>query len=194
MAALRISASLSTLALITVVGCAPAQPTTPPPTPSPTCTPETGGTPYPCTPYNHDQMVTKDKLYTEAETVYRAFLAENERIYRLGGVTEPTAVLLKTTTGQYLKDQLAMYRRLRATRATASGGTFDIKWFQRVPGESIGGSAVALRVCRDSHTVTMGAAGMKPHPGLINRETGYFVTTPDGLKITASTYKPVEKC
>ncbi len=194
MAALRIRTTITALTLITVMGCTPTQPTTTPPAPSPTCTPEAGGNPYPCTPYDHDQMIAKDKLYTEAEAVYRAFLTENERIYRAGGVTEPTAALLKTTTGQYLKDQLAMYRQLRASHATATGGSFDIKWFQRVPGQSIGGSAVALRVCRDSHTVSMGAKGVKPHPGLINHETGYFVTTAEGLKITASTYKPVDKC
>jgi hypothetical protein len=194
MAALRLKLAACTLTLGILTGCTPATPSTPPPEPSPTCTPEAGGPPSPCTQYQYDQMIAKDKLYTEAEAVYRKFLAEDERIYRIGGVTEPTPVLLETTTGDYRKDSVEIYRDLYSRHSKAVGGQFRIAWIKREPGTSIGGSIVALRVCSDASSVLIGPSKSESKPGLIVEETGYFVSDGANLKLSAAQTKAVTKC
>ena len=46
------------LVALTLVGCTTASPASPTPTaqPSPSCTPEAGGTPYPCGQAENEQM------------------------------------------------------------------------------------------------------------------------------------------
>jgi len=139
-------------------------------------------------------MTAKNKLYTQAETVYRKFLAEDERINRAGGVTKPTPVLLETTTGEYLNNAMAIYRELHRIHASASGGTYRIAWIKRVPGEAMNGSIIALQSCVDASTIRMGAKGTPPRPGLINQLTGYFAQVGPTLKITASQFEKVSKC
>jgi hypothetical protein len=139
-------------------------------------------------------MIAKDKLYTEAEAVYRKFLAEDERIYRIGGVTEPTPVLLETTTGDYRKDSVEIYRDLYSRHSKAVGGQFRIAWIKREPGTSIGGSIVALRVCSDASSVLIGPSKSESKPGLIVEETGYFVSDGANLKLSAAQTKAVTKC
>ncbi len=193
MAALRSWLNVFALVLVVVTGCAPAT-TTPSIAPSPVCTPEAGGAAYPCSQHDYDQMIAKDKLYAEAEAVYRKFLAENERINRTGGVTTLTPVLLETTTGEFRDDVLSLYRELHRIHATAKGGRFIVAWVHRVPGASKDGSVAALRACTDSRTVTMGADGASGTPGLVNELTSYFVREGDALKIAAATYKVVSAC
>ncbi len=194
MAALRIRTTITALTLITVMGCTPTQPTTTPPAPSPTCTPEAGGNPYPCTPYDHDQMIAKDKLYTEAEAVYRGFLSEEANIYQLGGVDKPTPNLLATATGPYLEDSMAIYRHLKQARLKVVAGEPRVVWVRRAPDQSIAGSVVALSSCRDSQEVLMsGPDGAVTH-GRAVEETAYFVREGEVLKIRASRSKVVPKC
>ena len=54
--------------------------------PSYRCTPEAGGAEFDCTQHQYDEMVAKDKLYAEAEAVYRKFFVEDVRIFRKGGI------------------------------------------------------------------------------------------------------------
>ncbi len=159
------------------------------------CTPEVGGEPYACVKEQYDLMVERNKLYAEAEAVYRKFLAEDERIYRSGGTDTPTAVLSETATGDYLAGQLANYQQVLRTQGTSIGGEFKIVWFKRVPDQVRAGSIVALKGCFDNRTVTMGAKGKQPRPGTVFEETGFFVRDGGSLKLTDSTYnKNVATC
>jgi hypothetical protein len=194
MAALRLKLAACTLTLGILTGCTPATPSTPPPEPSPTCTPEAGGPPTPCTQYQYDQMIAKDKLYTQAEAVYRKYLTEDERINRAGGVTQPTPVLLETTTGDYLKNSMDIYRDLHRIHATAEGGTYQVDWIRRDPGEAMHGSVVTMKVCTDTTSIMMGSKGTHPEPGLIMEETGYFVPKDGLLKLAYSQFQEVGKC
>lgn len=194
MATLHHKLAASTLSLTILTGCTPTTPNQPTTQPSPTCTPETGGNPYPCTQYQHDQMTAKNKLYTQAETVYRKYLAEDERINRAGGVTEPTPVLLETTTGDYLKNSMDIYRDLHRIHATAEGGTYQVDWIRRDPGEAMHGSVVTMKVCTDTTSIMMGSRGTHHEPGLIIEETGYFVPKGGLLKLAYSQFQEVGKC
>lgn len=192
MAALRIGTRLSTLALVTVVGCAPVQPTTVP-TPSPTCTPEAGGTPYPCTRYNYDQMLAKDKLYAEAEAVYRNLLAEDERIKRAGGAVQPTQVLLDNATGAYLDAAVKVYGNYRSHGTVAVGGKFRLAYLRRAPGISRAGSVVALDACVDASTVTLRSKTEK-NPGNVRVQRAYFSISGDAMKANYSEWRPTQSC
>jgi hypothetical protein len=175
-------------------GCTPASTPTTPAQPSPTCTPEAGGPAYPCSPYYYEQMVAKDKLYAEAETVYRKFLAEEERIYRTGGIAEPTPALLETTTGQYLSDSMQIYRNLNKRGLRIVSGNPQVVWIQRVAGATTHGSVVAMKSCKDSSQVAMAAGEAKPTFGRVVAETAYFMKEDSGLKVGISSSEVVKSC
>jgi hypothetical protein len=179
---------VAVVAVCLVPGCAAPNPATY------SCTPEVGGEPYACVKEQYDLMVERNKLYAEAEAVYRRFLAEDERLYRAGGIDTPTAVLLETTTGDFLKGQLGNYQQVRRTQGTSVGGEFKIVWFKRIPDQVRDGSIVALKGCFDNRTVMMGAKGKQPRPGTVFEETGFFVRDGELLKLTESTYKEVSTC
>ena len=84
-----------------LAGCqhSPA-PRTPSPAPTYACTPEAGGSPYPCNELQHKQQKDLDALYTEAEAVNTKLRAEMDRLYRAGGTAELTPVIEQTTTGE----------------------------------------------------------------------------------------------
>lgn len=65
-----------------LAGCTTVTQPTATPTNSPTylCTPEAGGTPLPCGPIEAEQAEKRDALYAEAETVYRRFWTESQRL------------------------------------------------------------------------------------------------------------------
>ncbi len=179
------------LAATLLTGCSQPDPTG---QPTYLCTPSDGSTPYSCYQVQYDVQVKEDKLYAEAETVYRKFLAEDERIHRVGGVTEPTPVLLETTTGNFAENAMTNFRTLKEAQATAVGGEFKIAWFKREPRDSLDGSIAALTVCTDTSSVQMGSKGKAPKPGLIIETTGYFIRVGEQLKLTASMFKEVTKC
>jgi hypothetical protein len=158
------------------------------------CTPSDGSTAYPCYQVQYDEKVKEDKLYAEAETVYRTYLAEDERINRIGGITEPTPVLLETTEGEFLTDILANYKELRTVGATATGGEFKISWFKRRPRDTYAGSVATLMVCTDASSVQMAVKGKPPKPGRLIEEIGYLVREGEQLKIAASRSKVVTTC
>jgi hypothetical protein len=193
MAALRTGLSAVALSVALLTGCTPATPTPSPPAPSPTCTPEAGGDPYPCSAYYYDQMVAKDKLYAEAEAVYRKFFAEEERIYRAGGITEPTPVLRETTTGEYLSDSLAIYRDLKKNHSVATGSS-SLVWIHRVPDEATGGALLAMRTCVDSTSMTVRTRTGKTTRGTVVEETGKYVMQGGAIMLANATSQVVTKC
>jgi hypothetical protein len=162
--------------------------------PTYTCTPTDGGTPHPCYKAEYDLQVREDSLYAEAEAVYRKYIAEEERINRIGGITTPSPVILETTTGTFQENVMDNYRELKAGGATAEGGSFKVAWFKRQPTRQLDGSIAALMVCVDASSVQMGARGKTAQPGRINETIGYFVREGGGLKLAASMAKEVEQC
>lgn len=187
----RLAATLTSACLLT--GCIPTTPT-PSPLPSYRCTPEAGGTEYDCTQKQHDDMMAKDKLYTEAEAVYRRFLAEDIRIARKGGVSDPTAELLATTTGAFLNDVMAGYRDDKSRGITVRGGDRVVKSLTRLAGVAKAGSAVALRACVDSTSVEVYKAGKRLGAGLITSDELYFSQAAGALKILGADGKEVTSC
>jgi hypothetical protein len=174
-----------------LTGCGTANPVG---QPTYSCTPADGGTAYPCYQVQYDQKVKEDQLYAEAEAVYRKFLAEDERINRIGGVSEPTPVLLETTTGDYLKSAMANYQALKAAKATAVGGEFKVVWFKRVLHDARGASVATLTACFDTSSVQMGSKGKASQAGRITERTGYFVRDGETLKVASGRFKWVTQC
>lgn len=175
----------SAAACVLLVGCTAAPVVSPTPTPTPTfsCTPEAGGTAYECSQFDYEQMVAKDKLYAEAEAVYRKFAAEDERLLRAGGTTAATPVLLETTTGPFLADSMSIYRSMAEKRRHLSGGEIKLVRIARVPGAQKQGSIVALRVCVDLRTVTIIENGQRIGPGVNGSDLLYFARRDGRLMI-----------
>src|SRR4051812_20183044 len=71
-------------------GCTPD---TPPPTPPTSTSP---------TPTENAQEREERLAYAAAETSYREFRAEVERVYSTGGATKPTKAMTATAGGSYL--------------------------------------------------------------------------------------------
>lgn len=186
----------SAAACVLLVGCTAAPVVSPTPTPTPTfsCTPEAGGAAYECSQFDYEQMVAKDKLYAEAEAVYRKFFAEDERIYRAGGVDEPTPVLLETTTGKFLEDSMRIYRALRKYETRAVGGEFRIAWLKRVPGVTSNGSVAALQSCSDASSAVLVAPGSSNVSAGWGLEVLYFARDGGDLKLSAANGDQVNSC
>lgn len=190
----RIAASA--VACLLLAGCSPAPAPSPSPTPTPTfsCTPEAGGVAYECSQFDHEQMVAKDKLYAEAEAVYRKFFAENVRIYEAGGITEPTDELLATTTGQYQADSMSLYRALHARDAKIVEGIPRLASLTRLPDLRREGSVVTLAACVDSASVVLRGDGGYLSRGRVISERLYFVRNGETLKIQSSQWKELSSC
>lgn len=193
MAAIRIGLLALTISLTSCATTPTQTPTNPGAQPTFSCTPEAGGTPSPCHEHDYQQSQTRDKLYTQAETVYRKRLAEDERIYRAGGVTEPTPVMLETTTGEALTNMLADYRRAHKAKTKAIGGQFKLAYLKRVPGLTKGTSVVTLETCIDASSVKMVRPG-STDDGAITARRMYFSPDRTVLKVSYVEYKEVETC
>lgn len=176
-----------------LAGC---QPAAPPPTPVPTyaCTPEAGGAEFSCSQQQYDEMVAKDKLYAEAEAVYRRFFAEDVRIFRLGGIETPSPVLLETTTGAFLDDSMALYRSFIVEGRKSVGGEIRLARLERVPGVSKDGSIVALRACIDATSTTTVRRDNPSEKGGAGQDTLFFGRVDGMLKIRGADGKAVESC
>jgi hypothetical protein len=176
-----------------LTGCQPPAPT-PIPTASYRCTPEAGGAEYECTPHEHDDMVAKDKLYTEAEAVYRRFLAEDERILRAGGLITPTPVLKETATGAFLADSLDYYRSLAEEKSRLMGGEVHLVALRRQPGVAKGGSLVALKACIDASSARIVIGTKHEGPGRKGSDVLYFGRVGGLLKIQGADGKEGDEC
>lgn len=152
------SALAAMLAVVLLAGCQPgtaptptspsASTVSPVPTPTYQCTPEAGGEATPCTQIHYEEMKAKDRLYAEAEAVFREFFTENIRISRSGGVTEPTDVILATTEGVAREEAMAAFSNLVESKIRAEGEDPKVT-IHREPGLSRAGSIVTLRTCVD---------------------------------------------
>ena len=103
-----------------LAGCQPPAPS-PTPVPSYRCTPEAGGAEFDCTQHQYDEMVAKDKLYAEAEAVYRKFLAEDVRILRAGGIDAADAGTARNHRGRVSR------RRPWTTTASLTDGRHEAR-------------------------------------------------------------------
>lgn len=177
-----------------LTGCQPPAPV-PTPVPSYRCTPEAGGAEFHCSQKQYDDMVAKDKLYAEAEAVYKKFLAEDIRIMRAGGVSNPTTILLETTSGAFLEDVMAEYLDMRDLGLRAEGSDPVVVALVRQPGLSKGGSAVVLASCIDSTATAFVSQGKVQKHGPLARDTVYFAVV-DGaqLKIIGADGGKVSTC
>jgi len=180
MAIPRRAAAIAVLIALAGSGCAQPDPNA---QPTYTCTPSDGSTPEPCYKAEYDQRVKEDALYAEAEAVYRKYIAEDERIFRLGGVSEATPAMLKTLTGDGLKQASANYQELIANSTTVVGGEFRVGYIRRVARETYGDSIATLESCIDATSATFKQPGMT-EPGNVSRERAFFSTTREGLKIS----------
>jgi hypothetical protein len=154
-------------ALAVLSGCVGA----PADEPTYSCTPEAGGTPSPCRRVQFEESSKRLALYAEAEAVYRKYLAEDERIWRAGGVSEATAVMQETLTGPALSSALNFYQALGSTHTKLDGGESKLVWVKRVPDEISPGMLVALQACVDQHTASLVSEGEPTESG------GYFSDT-----------------
>ncbi|MBN9107049.1 MAG: hypothetical protein J0I14_18845 [Propionibacteriaceae bacterium] len=183
-------------ALLPVAGCVETPPgPLPQATPSWSCTPVAGGTPYACYEHQYQQTSAQNKLYEEAEAVYRKYHAEDERIFRLGGLTEPSQVLLETTTDAYLREAMAEYRGLKENHGGLIKGTYGIAWLKPLPDTIRAGFVATLEVCTDVSEATFRGEGGKPYQiGEDNAERLYFVRESELLKIGAADHQRVKSC
>ena len=182
------------VACVLLAGCQPVSTPLPAPTPSLRCTAEAGGAEYDCTPYEYDDMVAKDKLYAEAEAVYRKFLAEDVRVLRAGGASAATPVLRETTTGAFLADTMDYYRSLKDQRSTLVGGEVRLTALVRQPGIAKGGSVVALKACIDASSARIRMDGRDGGPGRKGSDVLYFGRIDGLLKIQGADGKEGDEC
>ena len=187
----RLASALLVACLL--AGCQPPAPT-PSPTPTYLCTPEAGGAEFSCSQRQYDEMVAKDKLYAEAEAVYRKFFAEDVRIFRAGGVTEPTEVLLETTTSAFLKNSMTLYRSLRRDSRKLVGGEIRLAHLRRVPGVTKESSLVALKACVDARSATVVESGAKVGSGFLVEDLLYFGRFNGLMKIQGADGQQEGKC
>lgn len=183
---------LCPLALITA--CAQAPTVTPTPAPIIRCTPEAGGAEYDCSQAQHDEMVAKDRLYAEAEAVYRVFFSEDVRIARLGGVPTRTDVIDKTTMGDFRSDSMDLYRDMHAKGRRSVDGEIVLVRLDRSPGLSQAGSVVSLQACTDASTTRTEEKRKVIGKGAIVEDQLFFAFEDGVLKITATVAMQVESC
>lgn len=181
--------------LCLLAACTPTSPTpTPSPAPSYRCTPEAGGDEFDCTQAQHDEMIAKDKLYAEAEAVYRKFLNEDVRILRDGGIATATPVIKETATGAFLTDSMDYYRSLKKDKAKLIGGEVLLRALVRAPGVTKGGSVVAMRACVDASSARIVIDGKDYGPGRRGSDLLYFGRVGGALKIQGADGKEVDTC
>ena len=175
--------ALTVAALCLLTACTPTSTPTPSPAPG-----------YRCTPAQYDEMVAKDKLYAEAEAVYRRFLAEEDRIFRKGGVTTATSVLKETTTGDFLAESLADYKSMAERNITVKGAAPSLVYFERAPGRSKGGSVVSATVCVDGSSLEFFRSGKSLGQGRVYKDDTYFAEVEGAIKIIGADGSQVKSC
>ncbi len=111
-------------------GCTPADPNL---QPTYSCTPDDGSSPYACPKVQYDAKAKEAALYAEAEAVYRKYLAEDERIYRLGGVTDVT-LLLPRPPRPVPNGRHGHLRDLKILGVRLVAGSLNVVWVRRTPG------------------------------------------------------------
>ena len=197
------SALAAMLAVVLLAGCQPgtaptptspsASSVSPVPTPTYQCTPEAGGEATPCTQIHYEEMKAKDRLYAEAEAVYRRMFEENIRVSRAGGVSEPTPVIKETADGAFLEDLMDDFMQMVDEGLSARGDDPELV-VKRAPGVSKQGSIVALSVCVDATGWSFYAGNKKVLPGRVGQDIVYFSRLGDALKIIGADGEFVDSC
>lgn len=193
----RTIAAAATAALVLCTGCVqqPAPSPLPQATPTWSCTPVTGGTPYPCYENQYQEAAAQNALYESAEAVYNRFNAEDERIYRLGGVVQPTPILLETLTGEALESVMTNYRDMRSDGTRLAEGHFVTAWIRRQPENVKAGSVATLWVCNDiSSIVVRQKDGTREQLGEDLRGHVYLAEGNGQLQITTFASEWVKSC
>lgn len=156
-------AALALILGVVVSGCTP---TTPPSMPTstvtvPTCTPEFGGDPYPCTQAEYAQNQQTKARYAEAERVYREFTKLNNRELVERRV-EPSPEL-RLLTGGSRASSLAEIRTQALANASYAG-ELEVVWLRPVAHRSGMPGNLAMLACADyTHWVVTFADG-SPSP------------------------------
>ncbi len=188
----RIAVSAALCACL-LAGCQPPA-VTPSPNPTFKCTPEAGGAEFECSQQQYDDMVAKDKLYAEAEAVYRRFLEEEVRVLRLGGTDAATEVILETTAGAFRTEVLEDLRSAKANGVSVDAGSRVVKRVARMPGVSKGGSRISLSICVDSTAVHFLENGRDAGFGSVTNDDLYFAFDGDRLKVIGADGEEVDGC
>ena len=187
---LAVALSMGTL---TAACTGPAQPT-PTSTPSPTfaCIPEAGGDPVPCGPIEYEQAQKRDKLYAEAEAVYRRYWAELSRISLLENPSF-TDELASTTTGAFQEGARNIVDPSRHRRQTS--GEVSLVRVSRLPGLSRSGSTVALLICTDASNANFLAPGdVIPVAGKKYETRAYLIPIDGSLRLVDGELREVSSC
>ena len=166
----------------------------PTPTPSPTfaCIPEAGGDPVPCGPIEYEQAQKRDKLYAEAEAVYRRYWAE---LGRISFLEKPsfTSELEATTTGAFQERARVIVDPSRHRRQLS--GDVRLVRVSRLPDLSRSGSTVALLLCADASRATFLAPGESDAvAGKVYETRAYFIPVDGSLRIVDSELREVATC
>ncbi|HEY3339693.1 MAG TPA: hypothetical protein VGK18_14405 [Propionicimonas sp.] len=137
--------------------------------------------------------MAKDKLYAEAEAVYRRFFEEDVRIYKAGGVEQPTPVLLETAHGQFVEDSMDLYRGLIADSRRLEGDVI-LKSLVRKPGISKESSVAVLAACTDARSAKVFEKDKEVGHGFLIEELIYFGRFDGTLKIQGADGEQEGKC
>ena len=182
---------IAALIALTGSGC-----TQPDPNAKPTyaCTPSEGGTPQPCYKAEHDLQAQEDALYAEAEAVFRRFLAEDERIYRSGGISEPTLALRDVATGEFLDGKMITYRALKQTHSRMVGGQITIAWIRPAPESATPNTLVTMENCLNASAAKIITPGSKTVSAGYTSDVLHFARHDEKLKITSALGDVVNQC
>ncbi|HHU40164.1 MAG TPA: hypothetical protein GXZ45_12900 [Propionibacterium sp.] len=122
--------------------------------PVPTCTPEFGGEPFPCTESDLEAQQKLDARYAEAERVLRRNVElENEMFLDGSGEVSSEARSLYDPEGPYLDHWMDLAESLEAVRAT---GEVRVLGVSRAPiVEHDAPATLALVLCVDGSGVTV---------------------------------------
>ena len=173
----------SIIATGVLAACAPAAPTSPPPSPSVYhCIADGVRTPGTCSRADYEAQQKEQQLFTEAQRVYRTFTDERTRIRGLGGVDEPTPIMLQTSTDTYLRQWLAVFRLQKERGDRITGGVkiggFAIERSQTKPGADF-----SMRACEDGRdSVGIDTNGDR-YPGRLAKVILFFKNEESQFKI-----------
>lgn len=188
----------ATLALVTALSsCTTPTPSMTPSMGAPTfaCTPEAGGSPYPCSSADYQEMKRKDALYAEAEHVFRRLIAEDERTYRNGGADTLSSEYLALLGTEGLRSQqLDIVRSLKEESVTARGGEYRVAWVRRHPGFVKSGSEAAVNGCLDLTSVRYYRRGRFDSKGVQYQLTLYVGHLDSSLRIVDVDTRVGAKC
>lgn len=131
-----------------LAGCGSVTPVSPSPSPTWECTPEAGGTPYPCGEVAFDRMKASDELYAQAEPIARAYLAEDIATKRDPHHTLSPEVSAKLS-GTMVRALATYAQSLLHDNEWVDGPNPPVVWVRRNVGLSKYGSVVSMNACVD---------------------------------------------